>query len=116
MKPLFVPVATLFLFSFSATAQVTCGSVLTANATLTSDLNCSSGFTAVEIAADDVTLDLNGFTLSGNILEGIHVSANRVTIRGLEASADLISACSHWVPIVYRLTESTFLPWRSRSS
>lgn len=82
MKILSCLFLTAVLFSAAASAQVSCGSVLSSNAALTADLNCSSGFTALEITADDVTLDLNGFTLSGSILQGISVSSNRVTIQG----------------------------------
>jgi len=82
MKNFLILILTTTFFSISATAQVSCGGVLTGNAALTSDLHCTSGFTAVEITADNVTLDLNGFTLSGTILQGISVSANRVTIQG----------------------------------
>ncbi len=43
-----------------------CGDVITRNTTLTADLHCTTGFYALEIGRDHVTLDLNGHTLSGS--------------------------------------------------
>ncbi|MDQ2826822.1 MAG: right-handed parallel beta-helix repeat-containing protein [Actinomycetota bacterium] len=46
-------------------AAVTCGQVITANTTLTGDLTCTEG-PALIVAADNVVLDLGGFTISGH--------------------------------------------------
>jgi len=46
-------------------ATVTCGQEITEDITLEGDLVCTSG-TALVIAADDVTVDLGGFTVSGD--------------------------------------------------
>jgi len=47
-----------------AASAATCGDVLVANTTLTSNLTCSG--TAFVIDADGIVLDLNGFTLTGD--------------------------------------------------
>lgn len=49
-----------------ASAQsVSCGDIITDDVTLDADLHCSSGWIALEVAAPNVTIDLNGHTLSG---------------------------------------------------
>lgn len=54
---------------------VSCGDVITSNAILTADLHCTTGYFAVEVGTNNVTLDLNGFTLSGTTdLAGVIVS------------------------------------------
>jgi hypothetical protein len=66
-----------------------CGSVLTADAVLDDDLTCNQA-TAITIAADDVTLDLRGYTISytggptdGPLPVGVAVdNASNVTVRG----------------------------------
>lgn len=55
--------ATVFAGTASAT-HVSCGDVITSNTTLDSDLTCEGN--GLVIGADNVTLDLNGHTLSGN--------------------------------------------------
>ena len=73
----------LWLLSTQAFA-VSCGDVLISNTTLTADLHCTTGWYALEIGADGVTLDLNGHTLSGTAdLAGVVVSGrNNVQIKG----------------------------------
>lgn len=46
-------------------APVSCGDILTENTVLTADLTCDSSTDALIIAADNVTLNLNGHTISG---------------------------------------------------
>ncbi len=45
-------------------AQVSCGAMLTADTTLDSDLNCTSG-NGLVIAADGITIDCQGYTITG---------------------------------------------------
>jgi parallel beta-helix repeat protein len=47
-----------------AEADPTCGSTLTTDTTLTGDLSCAG--TALRIGADGITVNLGGYTLSGN--------------------------------------------------
>lgn len=63
---------------------LSCGDTVTADVTLTTDLHCTTGSSALRVAASGVTIDLNGHTLSGDSsLPGIHVhDANNVTITG----------------------------------
>lgn len=59
-------VAFLLTSSLAATAHaLSCGDGITTSVTLTSDLHCPSGFAAIEVYANNVTIDLNGYTLSG---------------------------------------------------
>jgi parallel beta-helix repeat protein len=44
---------------------LSCGDAVTSDTTLTEDLHCTSGYVALEVFASNVTIDLNGFTLSG---------------------------------------------------
>lgn len=54
---------------------VSCGDSITTNLTLTADLHCTTGFAALEVFANDITIDLNGFRLSGTTdLAGILTS------------------------------------------
>lgn len=69
MKKLLFAIITLTILvvfaqgsAFSADT-VSCGSILTSNTTLTSDLTCSSD--ALIIGASKITLNLSGFTLTG---------------------------------------------------
>jgi parallel beta-helix repeat protein len=66
------------------TYAVSCGDFITSNTTLTADLHCTTGYFAIEIGANNVTLDLNGFTLSGTTdLAGVVVSGrDNVSITG----------------------------------
>lgn len=60
---------------------VTCGSVITENTTLKSDLkNCTAG---LEIAGAGVTLDLGGYTISGVGVggAGVWITGNESTVR-----------------------------------
>jgi parallel beta-helix repeat protein len=84
-KSLFTYLFAVFAICTSIHADaVSCGDVITSNTTLTADLYCNSGYTALEIAADNITLDLNGHTLSGTRdLVGISVyGKNKVQIKG----------------------------------
>lgn len=80
--PRFLALLSLVALSPAATAAVNCGDILFSSDGLAGDLDCNSGFVAVEIRGNDVVLDLNGYTLGGSILEGIVVTADRVTVRG----------------------------------
>ena len=64
-------------------SHVSCGATITQDTTLDSDLIDCSGYYAIVIAGDDVTLDLNGHTIDGvgGFGTAIHVpSAGRATI------------------------------------
>lgn len=53
---------------------VNCGDNIATNVVLLSDLHCTAGYTAMEVVNHNVTIDLNGFTLSGpSGLSGINV-------------------------------------------
>lgn len=65
-KSTIVLLASLLANIFFSTAQAAaCGDAVTSDITLTADLHCSSGFTALEVFANNVTIDLNGHILSG---------------------------------------------------
>ena len=72
------------IFNSIQANALSCGEVVTTNTTLTADLFCNSGYTALEIGDDNITLDLNGYTLSGTRdLVGISVyGKNKVKIKG----------------------------------
>jgi parallel beta-helix repeat protein len=54
---------------------VDCGDYIATNVVLKSNLDCTSGYTALEVVNHNVTIDLNGFTLSGpREMSGIHAS------------------------------------------
>lgn len=80
---LLVPVLTLAgAGSASAAAgPVACGDALTRDTTLTSSLDCTGG-PGLRIDTPGVTLDLGGFTVSGDTGIGVSVTADRVTVRG----------------------------------
>jgi hypothetical protein len=63
---------------------LSCGQTVTADVTLTADLHCSTGWTALYVPTSGVTINLNGHTLSGTrALSGISVSdAPNVTLKG----------------------------------
>jgi hypothetical protein len=70
--------------SVTAGAQ-SCGTVVTSDISLTSDLHCTTGYFAFEInGGGGVTISLNGYTLSGTSdLQGIGLyGATDVTIKG----------------------------------
>ncbi|MFC3192737.1 right-handed parallel beta-helix repeat-containing protein [Marinicella sediminis] len=86
----------LWLLSFQAFA-VSCGDVLTSNTTLTADLHCTTGWYALEIGADGVTLDLNGHSLSGTTdlagvvvygRSGVQIKGNGGVIKGFWAGVN----------------------------
>lgn len=73
-------------FTAKATAAVSCGDTIYTNVTLTADLSCTSSsvYHALTIAADDVTIDLNGHSISGGYwMWGIYVTGgvDNVTIK-----------------------------------
>ena len=54
---------------------VECGTALTGSMTLEADLHCTTGYAAFEVFANNVTINLNGHTLSGSgELSGIYMS------------------------------------------
>jgi parallel beta-helix repeat protein len=55
----------LTVFISKPTYAVSCGDIITSNTVLSADLHCTTGYYAIEVGANNVTLDLNGFTLSG---------------------------------------------------
>ena len=61
--------------NMQAALAVNCGDYIAANVVLTADLECDTGYVALEVANHNVTIDLNGFTLSGSSeLAGISVN------------------------------------------
>jgi len=67
--------------SSASATDVSCGSVLTTSTTLTHDLVCDGTTDGLVIAADDVVLDLNGFTVSGPGAYSTPYAGVRVTQR-----------------------------------
>lgn len=67
-----------------ASQALSCGDIITTNTVMTADLHCTTGYYALEIQANNVTLDMNGHTLSGTTdLAGIIMySQDNVTIKG----------------------------------
>ncbi len=78
-----------FLFPLQGNTQVACGSVIITNAGLTGDLDCSNyQYDPLHIDADNVTFNLNGYTLTcssqwgwvytgyENDVEGIRVTSH----------------------------------------
>ncbi len=66
----------------SAAYAQNCGSTLTA--TLHADLPCTSGWVALSSGAGDITIHLNGHTISGSTaLQGIHVDGVTFTDLGV---------------------------------
>lgn len=67
----------------TAAAQ-SCGDTLTSSITLSTDLHCSTGWTAFDVGASGITINLNGKTLSGtSALSGINLNgADNVRIVG----------------------------------
>ena len=79
----------LTLTSFSnAYANPTCGDTITVDTTLIADLDCTTLSTSgLIIGADNITIDLGGFTLSGDTTCNCHGIQNNggfdnVTIQG----------------------------------
>ena len=62
---------------------VSCGDIITTNLTLESDLHCTDHFTALDVRNSNITIDLNGYTLSGtNTHEGVFIiDQNNVVIK-----------------------------------
>ncbi len=56
-------------------SALACGDAVTTDVVLTADLHCTVGYTALEVAADNITIDLNGHVMSGtSALMGIFIS------------------------------------------
>ena len=84
-KQLFMrTIAAFGLFNSLQAVAVSCGDVIMTDTVLTADLHCSSGYYALKVGADAVTLDLNGYSLSGTRdLVGLTVDErNKVHIKG----------------------------------
>ncbi len=81
-KYLFLTVLMLGFYAPQALAQ-SCGDLVFTDITLSSDLNCNSGFYALEVRADNITIDLNGHSIYGKgVNSGIRVLGyDNVTIR-----------------------------------
>ena len=79
----FLVTVVVLMFVPSMSSAQSCGDSITRDITLKGDLDCSSAPFAFEVFANDVTIDLNGFTLSGtNTLVGISVSDfDRLTVK-----------------------------------
>jgi parallel beta-helix repeat protein len=62
---------------------LSCGDAITSDITLTENLHCTSGYRALEVFANNVTIDLNGYTISGSSsLGGIYiVGYKNVTVK-----------------------------------
>jgi len=59
-----------------------CGDTITGNVTLTGDLHCTTGWLALDVPTSGITIDLNGYTISGtHDLAGIRVDGDSVTIK-----------------------------------
>lgn len=73
-------VGTLYATNSHALA---CGDAVTTDITLTENLDCTSGYRALEVFANNVTIDLNGYTISGSSsLAGIYiVGYKNVTVK-----------------------------------
>jgi len=69
--PFTVLVLVLFTGVIPASANVACGATVTTDITLTHNLSCTS--TAFITGADDITLDLNSFTVSSSTGSGFGV-------------------------------------------
>lgn len=85
MKILTAFMLSAFLLAWHPQAQaVACGDTVTTDITLAADLHCTTGWSALEVPVNGVTIRLNGHTLSGtNDLAGIVISnASHVTVMG----------------------------------
>ena len=79
-----ITIGMIALFYTQQSKALSCGDIITRDTVMTADLHCTSGYYALEIQANDVTLDMNGHTLSGSTdLAGIIIySQNNVSIKG----------------------------------
>jgi len=82
--PAALSVASVFL-ALSAVqalgATVTCGERITQSTTVDNDLSGCSGFASLIVSGDNITLDLNHHTISGDANSGIFVAGENVTVR-----------------------------------
>ena len=67
-----------------AAPTVRCGEVITANVTLRADLHCAGR--GLQVGADDITIDLNGHTLSGS------TTSSNAFVNDLDAVAGIRNA------------------------
>ncbi len=67
----------------SNASALSCGDSIASSIVMTHDLNCTTGYQALEIVADNVTIDMNGHKISGTrSLSGISVSNHyNITIK-----------------------------------
>lgn len=88
----------LLASSLSARSQLSCGTTITSNVTLTSDMDCSGyGGTAITIGASNVTLDLNGYQITasaGNL--GVYITGgfSNITITSSRPGGKINSSVS----------------------
>lgn len=84
MKALITLALAALLAWHSNAHALACGDTITSDTTLTADLHCTTGWVALYMPVNGVTLRLNGHTLSGDIaLEGLSVfDASNVRILG----------------------------------
>lgn len=95
-----------------------CGDAVTTDITLTADLHCTTGYVALEVFANNVTIDLNGYTLSGTtdlagiaageyhnleikggIISGFWAGVNTSRSNGLKVHNTIIANVGHAVII-----------------
>ncbi|KAF1720064.1 right-handed parallel beta-helix repeat-containing protein [Pseudoxanthomonas wuyuanensis] len=85
MKILTTLVLALLLMAWQPAARAqACGDTIATSITLTADLHCTTGWTALYVPVGYITIHLNGHTLSGDpALQGIHIAdAAKVRIVG----------------------------------
>lgn len=85
MKILNTLVLALLLMAWQPNAHaLACGDTVTTSITLTADLHCTTGWTALYVPVGNITIRLNGHTLSGDpALQGIGIlDAAKVRILG----------------------------------
>jgi len=74
-------VAILLLEASQAMANPSCGDIITADVTLSADLNCTNpSADGLIIGGDHVTLDLNGHTIKGPGLVGVRITGTNATV------------------------------------
>lgn len=84
MRSVLIIVSFLTLTVSNHSWSVACGDDVASDITLTSDLHCTSGYTALNVVADNVSINMNGYKLSGSTsLAGITLNnVNNVSISG----------------------------------
>ena len=67
-----------------STLGITCGQVITANTTLTEDLECSPDTpAAIIIGASNITLDLGGHTISSSVVNDFNSAVSAENVNGI---------------------------------